>query len=163
MRTERWSIPLLLILGLLSCTSTKPTTPRAPSMSPAVKTPLPKDERGNELTLPEIVRSERVQNDNGGVKTITVGNDKGEYVLSCNQEVNSCITPAPGKDYYVFNKTTKWQFPGATGYLTLAWLQDWSVTYKNGENIALIPTEGDRQPAQIGMYWLSSWRALDKN
>ena len=65
------------------------------------------------------------------------------------------VTPAPSKDYFLFNKTTKWKFPGATGYVTLDWLQDWSIKYTNLENIALVPDEGAR--TAIGMYWLVSW------
>jgi hypothetical protein len=102
-----------------------------------------------------------VQIDNGGVKTIAVGNNNGEYVLTCNMEAANCVTPTPGKDYCVFNKLTKWKFHNATGYVTLAWLQGWSVKYTYGENIALVPSEGG-QPEEMGMYWLSSWSASDK-
>jgi hypothetical protein len=31
--------------------------------------------------MPEMVRSEQVQNDNHGVKTVTVGNANGDYAL----------------------------------------------------------------------------------
>jgi hypothetical protein len=40
-----------------------------------------KDEQGNDLVMPEMVRSEQVQNDNHGVKTVTVGNANGDYAL----------------------------------------------------------------------------------
>lgn len=149
-------LPVALAVGMLACTSSKSAPP--PS---TVKTSLPKDEQGNDLPIPEIVRAERVQIDNGGVETITVGNHNGEYVLSCNMEAANCVTPTPGKDYYVFNKLTKWKFHNATGYVTLAWLQGWSVKYTYGENIALVPSEGG-QPEEMGMYWLSSWSASDK-
>jgi hypothetical protein len=145
----------LLTLGIISCTSSKP----APVASPTpVKAYVAKDEQGNDLPIPEIVRSKLVQNDNRGVKTVTVGNDKGDYVLSCNMEASNCVTPEPGRDYYVFTSTTKWKFPSATGYVTLAWLQDWSVTYKKGENIALLPAGGGK-PEEMGMYFLDSWSA----
>jgi hypothetical protein len=148
----------LLFLGALSCRSSQPTTAPAP----AVVKPVPvKDEEGNELTEPEKVRSEQVQNDNRGVKTVTVGNVNGNYVLSCNMKADNCVTPAPGKNYYIFNKNTKWKMPGATKSITLSWIQDWSVEYPNGENIALIPAEGGA-PEEMGMYWLDSWSADTK-
>ncbi len=158
MKTQRVSIALLFVIGTLSCTSGKPTTLAA---TPAVVKPqLPKDEQGNDLSMPEIVRSKQVQIDHE-IKTVTVGNANGDYVLSCNMKAENCQTPTPGKNYYVFNKTTKWKFSGATGYVTLKWFQDWSVSYPNGENIALVPSDGG-QPEEIGMYWLSSWTAPDK-
>ncbi|MCU1304933.1 MAG: hypothetical protein JWQ87_5217 [Candidatus Sulfotelmatobacter sp.] len=148
----------VLAIGTLSCTSSKST----PAATPAVAKPtLPKDEQGNDLLMPEIVRAEQVQTDNHGVKTITVGNANGEYVLSCNMKADNCMTPMPEKDYYVFNKKTKWKFSGSTGYVTLAWLQGWSVSYPNGENIALIPSAGGASD-EVGMYWLNSWSAEAK-
>jgi hypothetical protein len=54
----------------------------------------------------------------------------------------------------LFTKTTKSKFPGATGSVTLEWLEEWSGTYNNQETVALIPAQGDR--SQIGVYWLSS-------
>ena len=149
----------LLLLGTISCTSSKPPTPAAAPT--VVKQVLPKDEQGNELTEPEKVRSKQVQIDNRGVKTITVGNENGDYVLSCNMKADNCVTPVPGKNYYIFNKNTEWKMPRATGYITLAWLQDWSVKYNNGENIALVPVGGGA-PEEIGMYWLDSWSADTK-
>ena len=155
MKTWRIGIVLLLI-GILSCTSSTPIA------NPTVtRPPLPKDEQGNELPIPEIVRSQQVQNDNRGIKIVTLGNTNGDYVLSCNTKADNCLTPTPGKDYYVFTKMTKWKFPGATKYVTLAWFQDWTVSYPNGENVALVPSDGG-QPDEVGMYWLSSWAAADK-
>jgi len=141
---------------MVACASSKPAPPAS-----TVKSSLPKDEQGNDLPIPEIVRAERVQIDNRGVKTITVGNDNGEYVLSCTMDAGACLTPVPGRDYYVFNKMTKWKFPGAIKYVSLAWFQDWTVSYPSGENIALVPAAGG-QPEEVGMYWLSSWSAPDK-
>ena len=88
-----------------------------------------------------------------------MGNADGEYVLSCDIAEETCVTPLPGKDYYLFTKTTKWKFSGATKYATLEFFQDFTISYNNAENIALIPTAaGD---SQVGMYWLSSWTAAD--
>src|ERR1700720_1619337 len=92
----------LLLLGTFSCTSSQPT------LAPAVVKSVPvKDEEGNVLMEPEKVRSKEVQNDNRGVKIVTVGNVNGDYALGCNMKAENCLTPAPGKDYYVFNKNTK--------------------------------------------------------
>jgi hypothetical protein len=122
---QAFSIALLL-LGTFSCTSSQPT----PAPAPAVVKPVPvKDEEGNVLTEPEKVRSKQVQNDNRGVKLVTVGNVNGDYALGCNMKAENCLTPAPGKDYYVFNENTRWKMPGATKSITLSWTQDWSVKY----------------------------------
>lgn len=91
----------------------------------------------------------------GGVKTLTVSNAEGHYALGCNSTFDTCLTPAPGKDYLLFNKTTKWKFPGATDYVTLNWMQSRTIKYIDQENIALIPVEGER--TNIGVYWLVSW------
>jgi hypothetical protein len=145
----------LLFLGTLSCTSSQP----APATAPVAINPVPvKDEEGNELTEPEKVRSKQVQIDNSrGVKVVIVGNVNGEYTLGCSRKGDNCVTPVPGKDYYVFNKNTKWKLPGATKSVTLSWIQDWTVKYPNGENIALVPAEGGAPPEEMGMYWLQSW------
>jgi hypothetical protein len=71
------------------------------------------------------------------------------------------LTPVPARAYYVFNSNTKWKMPGATGYITLKWMQDWAVSYPKAENIALVPAQGGA-PDETGMYGLSSWKAADK-
>jgi hypothetical protein len=63
----------------------------------------------------------------------------------------------PGKDYFVFSKTTRWQFPGATKVATLKFFQDFSVTYNDQENVALVPSDGP-----FGMYTLDSWRKMER-
>ncbi len=79
---------------------------------------------------------------------LTVSNPQRRYLLSCNKTQDSCITPTPSRDY-LFSKATRWKFPSATGLVTLDFLEEWSGTYKNEENIELIPSDGDRTP--IGM------------
>jgi hypothetical protein len=107
----------LLLLGTISCTSSQPTP--APAAASTVVKPVPvKDEEGNELTEPEKVRSKQVQIDNRGVKTVTVGNTNGDYVLSCNMKADNCVTPAPGKDYYLFNKNTNLTARGGTAHVS---------------------------------------------
>lgn len=149
---------VLLIAGMLSCTHS--ASPPVVAASPS-KPALPKDESGNDLAMPEIVHSKEVRIDDGGVKTVIVGNENGEYDLFCNTKADNCLTPVPTKAYYVFNSNTKWKMPGATNYMTLKWLQDWTVTYNKAENIALVPTDGGA-PAELGMYSLSSWHGADK-
>jgi hypothetical protein len=58
-----------LLLGLLSCTSPKPPPPAAKA---TVNPPTAKEAVDPDLTPPQTVRSERVQNDNRGVKTLTL-------------------------------------------------------------------------------------------
>ena len=127
-------------------TKTEQPKPAAQSVSSAAP--------DSTLVAPDTVRVEKVTFV-GSVKNLTVSDAKGRYMLACNSGLDTCLTPAPSKDYFLFNKTTKWKFPGATGYVTLDWLQDWSIKYTNLENIALVPDEGAR--TAIGMYWLVSW------
>jgi|SRR5664280_469237 hypothetical protein len=151
-----WKLTVaLLSLGfLLSCSSSpsktqtsKPVTPNAEQAS--VPPPDP-----NQVP-PETVRLEKVVFV-GGVKNLTVSNAEGKYALACNSNVDTCLTPTPGKDYLLFNKTTKWKFPGATDYATLDFWEDWTIKYNDAENVALVPAaEGQRM--KIGMYWLVSW------
>jgi hypothetical protein len=148
----------VLVVGMLSCTSQSPT-PSAKTNATPSKPALPKDENGDVLPMPEIVHARQVHI--GEVKTVIVGNDNGEYTLFCNTKADNCLTPAPAKDYYVFNSRTKWKMPGAKDYITLKWVQNWTVTYNNAENIALLPAEGGA-PDEVGMYGLSSWKAADK-
>lgn len=77
MRAHALGIALLLV-GTISCTSSQPT----PAPTVVKRVPV-KDEEGNELTEPEKVRSKQVRIDNGGVKTVTIGNINGDYALGC--------------------------------------------------------------------------------
>lgn len=148
----------VLVVGMLSCKSQSPTPSTATNPTPS-KPVLAKDENGDDLPMPKIVPARQVHI--GDVKTVIVGNDNGEYALFCNTKASNCLTPAPAKDYYVFNSRTKWKMPGAKDYITLKWIQDWTVTYNNAENIALVPAEGGA-PDGVGIYGLSSWKAADK-
>jgi hypothetical protein len=150
----------LLALAMLSCKSQAPT-PAVAATTPIVSKPaLPKDENGIDLRMPEIVRSRKVSIE-GGLKTITVGNANGDYTLFCNTKASNCLTPVPAKDYYVFNDNAKWKMPGAKDYITLKWVQDWTVKYNQAENIALVPVEGGA-PEEIGVYGVSSWRVVEQ-
>jgi hypothetical protein len=113
-------------------------------------------EQGRGLTPPDIVQVEHVRLEEGA-KIIIVGNDKGRYVLSCNIKAIGCLTPLPGIDYFVFNKDTHWKIrPNAKEFMTLKFLEDWTETYNDVENIGLVPTK-DTAGGSLGVYILESW------
>jgi hypothetical protein len=97
---------------------------------------------------PEVVRLENLQIEDN-VKTVYVGNANKHYVLFCNVKTDGCITPEENKDYLLFNKDSRWMMPGATNFLTLALMQELTVTYNQGENIGLIAKDGS---SDIGMF-----------
>jgi len=103
----------------------------------------------SEVTSPEIVQLEKVRIEND-VKTLIVGNAKARYLLMCSMKAQGCITPAASKNYLLFNKETRWRRPGATGFISLQFMQDWTVSYNDAENIGLLPEESD----VFGVYWL---------
>jgi hypothetical protein len=104
-----------------------------------------------EIVRPEVVHLESVRVDDD-VKTVTVGNAKGHYTLFCNVKADGCITPERKKNYLLFNKDTRWKMPGAKDFLTLAFIQDWTVKYNEGENIGLVPDEDAK--GDLGMFVL---------
>jgi hypothetical protein len=63
-------------------------------------------------------------------------------MLSCNVKADGCITPEPQGRYYLFTKRTLWQMPGAKQPIDLKFVQDWTVSYPNGENVGLVPVNG---------------------
>jgi hypothetical protein len=151
----------LLSFGvLLSCSSSRPKTSASansyikPTADATLEQPN-KQPRIDGVRPPELFRSEGVRIEKG-VKILTVGNVQGHYLLSCNTNLDSCVTPIPGKDYLLFTKTTRWKFPGAKDFVTLEWIQGWSGSYNNEENMALLPEDGHRSTGW-GTYWLRSW------
>jgi hypothetical protein len=118
---------------------------------------LEKQKGPNEVGVvpPEIVRAENVHIENG-LKTVAVSNANGRYLLSCYIEALGCMTPAPGENYFLVNKNTRWKKLGATEFTTLAVVQDWTSTYNNAENIGLVP-EGGGRGSGLGVYMLESW------
>jgi hypothetical protein len=88
----------------------------------------------------------------------------GSFVLVCNPAVNedsgvrSCRTPRPQRDYLLFRNNTKWLKKGGTQPLTLAFMQDYSVSYRQGENVGLLPAN-DTEHEGFCVYWLLSWEA----
>ena len=103
-----------------------------------------------DIVPPEVVRLENVHVDRD-VKTVTMGNAKGHYSLFCNVKADSCITPEQGKNYLLFNGSTRWKMPGAKEFLTLAGVQDWTIKYNNGENIGVVPEDAN---GELGMFVL---------
>src|SRR5262249_4786773 len=99
---------------------------------------------------PEIVRLESVRVYEE-MKTVTMGNAKGHYSLFCNVKADGCITPERGKKYYLVNGSTRFKMPGAKGFLTLAFIQDWTVKYNTGENIGLVAAE-DVKGGSLGIF-----------
>jgi hypothetical protein len=127
---------LLLTVGLASCTSTKAPLLGSKSNVPTKPSQLDSVELSQ---LPrKVVREVFVQNDNLGVKTVTVRDAQGDYVMSCNLGDCTCINPVAGRDYYLFAKETKTKIPGTDSFITTE---------------ILLPVEGDR--TQAGIYWLN--------
>jgi hypothetical protein len=117
MRVEVMKVlPFLLLafsyLFAVSCSSSPPKSAAANAApeSTVVQPNQPQQNAG--LTPPETVRSEEVRIV-PDLKLVTVGNSLGQYHLSCNAKVDSCVTPMPGKGYLVFSKETRWKLPGA--------------------------------------------------
>jgi len=91
------------------------------------------------------------------VKTVTLSNPNGKYQLRCMVAQENCITPAPGMRYLLFTKTSRWRFPGAKEDLTLEFIQDWTASYKNEDNVGIVPEFQSGGPKNFGVYWLVSW------
>jgi hypothetical protein len=142
----RTIVAVFLVLLLVACSS-KPQSPQT------AKAATPTTDQT--LVPPEVVRVDKVMVENG-VKKVTVSNTSGTYVIACNAstEDDSCVTPEPNTDYELYTSGTKWKYPGAEKYVSLKFLQDYSSSYPNKENIGLITTRGE---THIGMYWLESW------
>jgi hypothetical protein len=112
-------------------------------------------DEGSGLTPPEIVRVENVRLEDAE-KIIIVGNDNGRDVLSCNIKASGCMTPLPG-EYFVFKNDTRWKALGATEFMTLQLMQDWTESYSDTENIGLIPKSFGKE--RFGVYIFESWTA----
>lgn len=105
------------------------------------------------LVPPDVVRLENVRVEGGDMKIVTVGNAQRHYSLFCNVTAAGCITPERGKNYLLFDGRTRWKMPGAKDFIDLAFVQDWTVKYNQGENIGLIPEKGGG-PNELGMFLL---------
>jgi hypothetical protein len=105
-----------------------------------------------DLIPPELVHFKNVRVE-GDVKFVTVGNAKRDYALFCNVKADGCITPEPNQNYLLLNKNTRWKMPGAKEFITLEFVQNSTVTYKEGENIGLVPGQGGG-PGALGIFLL---------
>jgi hypothetical protein len=94
-----------------------------------------------DIVRPEVVRLENVRVEDD-IKIVTVGNANRHYSLFCNVKADGCITLERNKNYLLFNKDTRWKMPGAKDFINLAFMQDWTVKYNQGENIGLILEAG---------------------
>jgi hypothetical protein len=106
------------------------------------------------IVRPEVVRLQKFKKIQDDMKSVTVGNEKRSYWLICNVKADGCITPKSDKNYLLFDKNTRWKMPGATTFLTLAFLQDWTVKYNQAENIGLVAEESSSDDGGIGVFFL---------
>jgi hypothetical protein len=104
-----------------------------------------------QLVPPEVVRLENVKIDDD-MKTVYVGNTNKHFVLYCDIKADGCITPEANKNYLLFDANTRWKMPGAKDFITLAFVQDYTVKYNKGENIGLVPQ--DAKSGDLGMFLL---------
>jgi hypothetical protein len=107
------------------------------------------------IVPPDIVRVEK-QSADAETRYATVGNDKGHYRLFCNAGAAGCINLQTGKNYLLVNSRTRWKMLRAKEFMTLAFIQDWTVKYNKGENIGLIPEGAD---GDMGMFLLDTFGA----
>jgi len=154
---------LFLVAILCSCPNapkqSEPAIPLAAHLIPTDGTPV------SDAPEPEVVQLKEIETiDNE--KHVTVENVAGEYVLVCLVAVNdkkkvygqSCLSPRPQQNYLLFRENTRWfAFKGAKTPVSLAFMQDWSVTYNRGENIGLMSAK-KADAETFGVYWLLSWK-----
>jgi len=107
---------------------------------------------------PQIVRVESVRIADG-IKFVVLNNMDGRFNVSCNLKEKGCITPARGRDYYVFEKSTRWTIPGAKNPTTLSFIQNLTVTYPDIENIGIMAKNSDTSPG-MGLFILNYWTAI---
>ena len=155
----------LAALVLCSCSAPKPSEPAKPLLAHSVDdgSAVP------DAPEPEVVQLRSIEAV-GGEKHVTVGNVAGDYVLVCNEAANekekhpvpSCISPRAQMNYLLFRSNTKWVTKGVTKAsvtMDLAFMQDFTVTYNDSENIGLVPTGDHKADEPWGGYWLLSWTA----
>lgn len=108
--------------------------------------------KADDLVPPDVVRLENVRVD-ADMRTIYVGNANRHWVLFCNVKAAGCITPDADRNYLLFDAKTRWKMPGAKDFITLSFVQDWTVKYNTGENIGLVPEEAK---GDLGMFLLDT-------
>jgi hypothetical protein len=165
MTTPAWIAIIVSVLALVvtnSCSGPKPSEPAKPLLAHSVD---PDGSAVPNAPEPEVVQLRNVEAVRGE-KHVTVGNVAGDYVLVCNEAANekaipSCISPRPQMNYLLFRANTKWLTKGAKKPVTmdLAFMQGWTVSYNNSENIGLLQTGDRKADDPWGVYWLLSWTA----
>ena len=85
------------------------------------------------------------------MRVVYVGNSTNHYFLYCSMKAAGCMEPEENKNYLLFNSNTRWKMPGAKDFITLAFVQDWTVKYNQGENIGLVPQDAS---GDMGMFIL---------
>jgi hypothetical protein len=96
-----------------------------------------------QVVPPEVVRLELVLEEDG-MRTVYVGNANNHYLIYCNTKADAgCITPEENKNYLLFDAKTRWKMPGAKDFLTLAFIQDWTIKYNQGENVGLVAQDNN--------------------
>ena len=155
-----WAV-VVLAASLCSCSdSPKSRKPSAPPIAHSIGADGAPVSGAPE---PEVVRLRRVATVDG-LLHVTVGNVSGDYLLACIPDANkghgiqSCRAPLPQGDYLLFRKDTKWLVSGAKEPMSLAFMQEFSVTYSAGENIGLLSAHTSEEGG-FRMYWLLSWSA----
>jgi hypothetical protein len=101
------------------------------------------------LVPPEVVQLEDTFVE-GTMRTVYVGNSNNHYLIYCNTTASGgCITPEENQNYLLFDAKTRWKMPGAKNVLTLAFIQDWTIKYNQGENVGLVAENGK---ADLGLF-----------
>ena len=104
------------------------------------------------LVKPEVVQLENVQEEDG-MRTVYVGNANNHYLLFCNTKASAgCITPEENKNYLLFKANTRWKLPGAKDFLTLAFIEELTIKYNQGENVGLVAEDGKGE--DLGLFIL---------
>jgi hypothetical protein len=153
---------VLFALALCSCSNTKSSEAVAPAIAHLI---TPDGAPVSGAPEPEVLQLRHIETV-GEERRVTVGNIAGDYVLVCSGEVNekekhaieSCLTPRPQRDYLLFKSNTKWLVKGAPEPMTLAFMQDYTVSYNRAENIGLM-TSRKSDDEGFGVHWLLSWTA----
>jgi hypothetical protein len=146
---------------LSACSNVRPPNP-APSQN--AHSVDPDGVAVSDAPEPEVVRLVSVTTVLGE-KHITVGNLAGDYVLVCNEDANdkakhpfpSCMLPRPQMDYLLFRNNTKWLVRGAKVPMSLSFMQDFTVSYNESENVGLLKARDRSSEEPFGVYRLSSW------
>lgn len=68
-----------------------------------------------------------------GVKHIVMRSKNGTYVFTCRFKAAGCITPIPGKAYWLVTSASPF------GSLDMDFLKNWYVEYHDATNMGIVP------------------------